>query len=164
MSVNKENKKQLVSELASQLKEAKSIVFVDYRGLTVAQDTVMRRNFRNEGVSYKVCKNTLFKLALKEIGVTDFDEKLFEGTTAAVFGNDEVAPARLFCKSAKDFNKMEVKFGIVDGKIMDKAAVEALAKVPSREVLIAMLLGTLQGPISALARALNEIAEKKQGN
>ncbi len=164
VSVNKENKKQLVSELASQLKDAKSIVFVDYRGLTVAEDTVMRRNFRNENVTYKVCKNTLFKLALKEIGVTDFDEKNLEGTTAVVFGNDEVAPARLFCKSAKDFNKMEVKFGIVDGKVMDKNGIEALAKVPSREVLIAMLLGTLQGPISALARALNGIAEKKQEN
>ena len=161
MSVNKENKKQLVSELAAQLKEAKTIIFVDYRGLTVAEDTVMRRNFRNENVSYKVCKNTLFKLALKEIGVTDFDEKMFEGTTAAVFGADEVAPARLFCKSTKDFNKMEVKFGIVNGKIMDKANVEALAKIPSREVLIAMLLGTLQGPISAFARALNQIAEKQ---
>lgn len=164
MSVNKENKKQLVGELASQLKDAKSIVFVDYRGLTVAQDTIMRRNFRNENVSYRVCKNTLFKLALKEIGVNDFDEKMFEGTTAVVFGDDEVAPARLFCKSAKDFNKMEVKFGIIDGKIMDKNAIESLAKVPSREVLIAMLLGTLQGPISALARALKEIAEKKQEN
>lgn len=161
MSVNKENKKQLVSELAAQLKEAKTIVFVDYRGLTVAEDTVMRRNFRNENVSYKVCKNTLFKLALKEIGITDFDEKMFEGTTAAVFGADEVAPARLFCKSTKDFNKMEVKFGIVNGKIMDKANVESLAKIPSRDVLIAMLLGTLQGPISALARALNQIAEKQ---
>ena len=161
MSVNKENKKQLVSELAAQLKEAKTIVFVDYRGLTVAEDTVMRRNFRNENVNYKVCKNTLFKLALKEIGITDFDEKMFEGTTAAVFGADEVAPARLFCKSTKDFNKMEVKFGIVNGKIMDKANVEALAKIPSRDVLIAMLLGTLQGPISALARALNQIAEKQ---
>ena len=164
MSANKENKKQLVSELAAQLKEAKTIVFVDYRGLTVAEDTKMRKGFREENISYKVCKNTLFKFALKEIGITDFDEKCFDGTTAVVFGNDEVAPARLFCKSAKDFNKMEVKFGIVDGKIMDKAAVEALAKVPSREVLLAMLLGTLQGPISALARALKEIAEKKQEN
>ena len=164
MSANKENKKQLVSELVSQLKDATSIVFVDYRGLSVAEDTVMRRNFRNENVSYRVCKNTLFKLALKEIGINDFDEKMFEGTTAVVFGNDEVAPARLFCKSAKDFNKMEVKFCIVNGKVMDKAAIEALAKVPSREILLAMLLGTLQGPISALARALKEIAEKKQEN
>ena len=161
MSVNKENKKQLVSELAAQLKEAKSIIFVDYRGLTVAEDTIMRRNFRNENVSYRVCKNTLFKLALKEIGINDFDEKMFEGTTAAVFGTDEVTPARLFCKSTKDFNKMEVKFGIVNGEIMDKAKVEALAKIPSREILIAMLLGTLQGPISAFARALNQIAEKQ---
>lgn len=161
MSVNKENKKQLVAELASQLKEAKSLVFVDYRGITASEETIMRRNFRNEGVTYRVCKNTLFKRALNEIGVNDFDEKLLEGTTAIVFGNDEVAPARLFCKSAKDFNKMEVKFGLVDGKIMNKAEIEALAKVPSKEVLIAMLLGTLQGPISALARALNQIAEKQ---
>lgn len=161
MSANKENKKQLVSELVSQLKDAKSIVFVDYRGLSVAEDTVMRRNFRNENVNYRVCKNTLFKLALKEIGINDFDEKMFEGTTAVVFGNDEVAPARLFCKSQKDFNKMEVKFGIVNGKIMSKTEIEALAKVPSKDVLIAMLLSTLQGPISALARALNQIAEKK---
>ena len=161
MSANKENKKQLVSELVSQLKDATSIVFVDYRGLSVAEDTVMRRNFRNENVSYRVCKNTLFKLALKEIGINDYDEKMFEGTTAVVFGNDEVAPARLFCKSQKDFNKMEVKFGIVNGKVMAKNEIEALAKIPSRDVLIAMLLSTLQGPISALARALNQIAEKK---
>lgn len=161
MSVNKENKKQLVAELVSQLKEAKSLVFVDYRGITASEETIMRRNFRNEGVTYRVCKNTLFKRALNEIGVNDFDEKLLEGTTAIVFGNDEVAPARLFCKSAKDFNKMEVKFGLVDGKIMNKAEMEVLAKVPSKEVLIAMLLGTLQGPISALARALNQIAEKQ---
>jgi len=164
VSANKENKKQLVSELAAQLKEAKTIVFVDYRGLTVAEDTQMRKGFRNENVNYKVCKNTLFKFALKEIGVTDFDEKLFEGTTAAVFGNDEVAPARLFCKATKDFNKMEVKFGIVNGKIMSKQEIEALAKIPSKEVLIAMLLGTLQGPISAFARALKQIAEKKEEN
>ena len=161
MSANKENKKQLVSELVSQLKDATSMIFVDYRGLSVAEDTIMRRNFRNENVSYRVCKNTLFKLALKEIGINDFDEKMFEGTTAVVFAKDEVAPARLFCKSQKDFNKMEVKFGIVNGKIMAKNEIEALATIPSREALIAMLLSTLQGPISALARALNQIAEKK---
>ena len=161
MSANKENKKQLVSELAGQLKEAKTIVFVDFRGLSVSEDTAMRKAFREQNVSYKVCKNTLFKRALNEIGVTDFDEKMFEGTTAAVFANDEVAPARLFCESAKKYNKMEVKFGIVNGKLMNKAEVEALAKIPSKDVLIAMLLGALQGPISALARALNQIAEKE---
>ena len=161
MSANLELKKQKVSDFANELKDAKSIIFVDYRGLTVAEDTLMRKSFRSENVKYRVFKNTLFKLALKEIGVTDFDEKFFEGTTAAVFSNDEVAPARLFCKSQKDFNKMEVKFGIVNGKIMNKNEVEALSKVPSKDVLIAMLLGTLQGPISAFARALNQIAEKQ---
>lgn len=161
MSANKENKKQLVSELAGQLKDAKSIVFVDFRGLTVAEDTAMRRTFRQENVGYRVCKNTLFKRALNELGVTEFDEKMFEGTTAVVYSNDEVASARLFCDASKKLNKMEVKFGIVNGKIMNKAEVEALAKIPSKDILIAMLLGALQGPISALARALNQIAEKE---
>jgi len=161
VSANKENKKQLVSELASQLKDAKSIVFVDFRGVTVAEDTAMRRTFRQENVTYRVCKNTLFKRALNEIGITDFDEKLFEGTTAVVFANDEVAPARLFCDASKKLKKMEVKFGIVNGKTMNKAEIEAIAKIPSKDILIAMLLGALQGPISALARALNQIAEKE---
>ncbi len=162
MSANKENKKQIVAELVETFKGAKSMIFVDYRGLTVSEDTAMRKAFRAENVSYKVCKNNLFKLALKELGYTNFDEKQFEGTTAVVFGEDEVNPAKLFCKSKKDLNKMEVKFGIVNGEIMDKAQVEALAKVPTKQVLIAMLLGTLQGPISAFARALNQIAEKEQ--
>ena len=161
MSANKENKKQIVAEVASQLKDAKSIIFVDYRGITVAEDTAMRKAFRAENVSYRVCKNNLFKLALNEIGVKDYDEKMFEGTTAVVFSDDEVAPARLFCKTSKDINKMAVKFGIVNGKIMNQSEVEALSKVPSKNVLIAMLLGQLQAPISAFARALNQIAEKQ---
>lgn len=162
MSANKENKKQIVADLVESLKDAKSIIFVDYRGLTVSEDTAMRKSFRTENVKYRVCKNNLFKLALKEMGVKDFDEKQFEGTTAVVYGEDEVNPAKLFCKSKKDLNKMEVKFGIVNGEIMDKAQVEELAKVPTKPVLIAMLLGTLQGPISAFARALNQIAEKQE--
>jgi large subunit ribosomal protein L10 len=86
---------------------------------------------------------------------------MFEGTTAVAFSADEVAPAKVFCKHQKDLNKMAVKFGIVNGQIMDKAQVEELAKIPSKEVLIAMLLGTLNAPVSALARALNAIAEKQ---
>ncbi len=162
MSANKENKKQIVAGLVETFKDAKSMIFVDYRGLTVSEDTAMRKSFRTENVKYRVCKNNLFKLALKELGINNFDEKQFEGTTAVVFGEDEVNPAKLFCKSKKDFGKMEVKFGIVNGEIMDKTQVEALAKVPTKPVLIAMLLGTLQGPISAFARALNQIAEKEQ--
>jgi large subunit ribosomal protein L10 len=86
---------------------------------------------------------------------------MFEGTTAVAYSNDEVAPARVFCKHQKDLNKMAVKFGIVNGQTMNQAQVEELAKIPSKDVLIAMLLGTLNAPVSALARALNAIAEKQ---
>lgn len=164
MSANRENKAQIVAEIKEQFASAKSMIFVDYRGLTVAEDTVMRKDFRNENVKYKVYKNRLMLRALEELGVTGYDPKMFEGTTAVAFSDDEVAPARIFCKASKDFNKMEVKFGIVNGNIMSKAEVEALAKVPSKPVLIAMLLGQLQAPISAFARALNQIAEGKENN
>ena len=161
MSANLELKKELVEGIKSELKEAKSIIFVDYRGITVAEDTAMRKEFRENGVTYKVFKNRLLVRALNDLGYTDYDPKMFEGTTAVAYSADEVAAAKIFCKHQKELNKMAVKFGIVNGKIMDKAQVEELAKIPSREVLIAMLLGTLNAPVSALARALNAIAEKQ---
>ncbi len=164
MSANRENKAQVVAEIKEQFANAKSIIFVDYRGITVAEDTILRKDFRNENVKYKVYKNRLMVRALDEMGITGYDPKMFEGTTAVAFGDDEVAPARIFCKTAKDLKKMDVKFGIVNGNIMSKNEVEALAKVPSKPVLIAMLLGQLQAPISAFARALNQIAEGKENN
>ena len=161
MSANLELKKELVEGIKAELKDAKSIVFVDYRGITVAEDTVMRKEFRENGVSYKVFKNRLLTRALDGLGIKDYDPKMFEGTTAVAYSTDEVAPAKVFCKHQKDLDKMAVKFGIVNGQIMDKAQVEELSKIPSKEVLIAMLLGTLNAPVSALARALNAIAEKQ---
>ena len=161
MSANLELKKELVESIKSELKDAKSIVFVDYRGITVSEDTAMRKEFRENGVTYKVFKNRLLVRALNDLGHTDYDPKMFEGTTAVAYSVDEVAPARVFCKHQKDLNKMAVKFGIVNGQIMNQAQVEELAKIPSKEVLIAMLLGTLNAPVSALARALNAIAEKQ---
>lgn len=161
MSANLELKKELVEQIKSELKEAKSIVFVDYRGITVAEDTAMRKEFRENGVTYKVFKNRLLTRALDGLGITGYDPKMFEGTTAVAFGSDEVAPAKIFCKHQKDLKKMAVKFGIVDGQIMDQAQVEALAEIPSKEILIAMLLGTLNAPVAGLARALNAIAEKQ---
>ena len=161
MSANREQKAQVVEEIKNNLKNAKSIIFVDYRGITVAEDTKLRKDFRNENVNYKVYKNRLMLKALQELGITGFDAKYFEGTTAVAFSEDEVAPARIFCKTAKELDKMEVKFGIVNGAIMNKQEVEALSKVPAKPVLIAMLLGQLQAPISAFARALNQIAEGK---
>ena len=161
MSANLELKKELVEGIKSELKDAKSIIFVDYRGITVAEDTAMRKEFRENNVTYKVFKNRLLVRALNDLGITDYDPKMFEGTTAVAFGNDEVAPAKVFCKHANNLKKMSVKFGIVDGQIYDQKQVEELAKIPSKEVLIAMLLGTLNAPVSALARALNAIAEKQ---
>ena len=161
MSANLELKKELVESIKTELQDAKSIVFVDYRGITVAEDTAMRKEFRENGVTYKVFKNRLLTRALDSLGITGYDPKMFEGTTAVAFANDEIAPAKIFCKHQNNLKKMAVKFGIVDGQIMNQAQVEELAKIPSKEVLIAMLLGTLNAPVSALARALNAIAEKQ---
>lgn len=161
MSANLELKKELVESIKSELKEAKSIIFVDYRGITVAEDTKMRKEFRENGVTYKVFKNRLLVRALNDLGITDYDPKMFEGTTAVAFGADEVAPARIFCNHSTNLKKMTVKFGIVDGRVYDKAQVEELAKIPSKDVLIAMLLGTLNAPVAAMARALKAIAEKQ---
>ena len=161
MSANLELKKELVEGIKSELSNAKSIIFVDYRGITVSEDTAMRKEFRENGVTYKVFKNRLLVRALNDLGITDYDPKMFEGTTAVAFSSDEIAPAKVFCKNQKELNKMSVKFGIVDGKIMDANQVEELAKIPSKDVLVAMLLGTLNAPVAALARALNAIAEKQ---
>ncbi len=161
MSTNLELKKELVESIKSEFKDAKSIIFVDYRGITVAEDTAMRKEFRENNVSYKVYKNRLLVRALSDLGITGYDPKMLEGTTAVAYSTDEVAPARVFCKNQKDINKMAVKFGVVNGQIMDKAQVESLAKIPSKEVLIAMLLGTLNAPVAALARGLKAIAEKQ---
>ena len=161
MSANLELKKELVEGIKSELKDAKSIIFVDYRGITVAEDTAMRKDFRENNVKYKVFKNRLLVRALNDLGIDGYDAKMFEGTTAVAYSTDEVAPAKVFCKHQKDLDKMAVKFGIVNGQIMDQAKVEELAKIPSKEVLVAMLLGTLNAPVAALARALNAIAEKQ---
>ena len=161
MSANLELKKQLVEDIKSELGNAKSIIFVDYRGITVSEDTALRKEFRENGVTYKVLKNRLMTRALDALGITGYDAKMFEGTTAVAYSTDEVAPARIFCKHSKDLDKMAVKFGIVDGQIKTKEQVEELAKLPSKDVLIAMLLGMLNAPISAMARALNENAEKQ---
>ena len=162
MSANLELKKQLVEDIKSSLSEAKSIIFVDYRGITVSEDTALRKEFRENGVTYRVLKNRLLTRALNEMGITDYDAKMFEGTTAVAYSTDEVAPAKVFCKHSKDVNKMAVKFGIIDGQIKTKEQVEELSKLPSKDILIAMLLGTLNAPISAMARALKAIAEKQE--
>ena len=172
MSANLEAKKELVNEIKDKLQKAKSVAFVDYRGLTVSEDTAMRRDFKANGSEYKVYKNRLMLLALNELGITGAESYL-QGTSAVAFSyNDEVAGAKVVCDYATKTKKLAVKFGLLNGKIVESKEIEELAKLPSKEVLIAKLLGTLSGPATALCRvlnaptrglaiALNAIAEKK---
>lgn len=161
MSTNQEAKKVVVEEIKNNIQNAKSIVLIDYRGITVAEDTALRKEFRQNNVVYKVYKNRLFKKACDDLGITGFDSYL-EGTTAFAFGMDEetVAP-RLAKKQIKALNKMEIKAGYCDGEVIDAIAVDKLASIPSKEQLIANLLAMLNAPVSALARALQAIADKQ---
>ena len=161
MSANKENKKQLVSELVSQLKDATSIVFVDYRGLTVEEDTKMRRALREAGVEYKVYKNRLLLKALEDLGMTGYED-ILQGTTAVAFGmQDEVSAPRIIVETSEKTKKMQVKGGILNGNRVEADMVNQLAKIPSKEVLISKLLYLLQSPVRSVAIALNAIAEKQ---
>ena len=161
MGANFDNKKQIVSEIKDKISNSKSIIFTDYRGITVAQDTTLRKKLREVGVSYKVYKNRLLKIAFDELGMSDvYDAKMLEGTTAVAFGPDEVGAAGVLCPLVKEFELNGVKFGVVNGKFTDASGIEKLSKIPSKDVLIAQLMGMLNAPMSALARALNEIAKK----
>lgn len=157
-----ESKKQIVAELTEKLKTAKSGVIVEYKGITVADDTQLRKNFRAAGVEYSVVKNTLLRFAAKEAGLEGITGAL-EGTTALALSKDELtAPAKIFCEFAKGKENLQAKVGFVEGDILDKDGVEALAKIPSKEILIATVLGTFNAPIAALARCINAIAEQKE--
>lgn len=171
MSANLEAKKVLVEEIKEKLGRAKSVTFVDYNALTVAEDMEMRREYKKNGSEYKVYKNKLLLLALNELGINGAENYL-NGTTAVAFSyDDEVSGAKITCQTAEKTKKLTVKFGLLNGNFVEGKEIEALAKLPSKEVLIAKLLGTLNAPISGLARvciapveglarALNAIATK----
>ena len=156
-----EAKKKIVEEIKANYNNAKSVIFVNYKGINVEQDTKLRKSFRENGVVYKIYKNRLIKIALDELGIKDYDAAGLDGTTAVAFGSDEVGAATILYKAIKDFGKLEAKFGIVNGAVVDTAQIEALSKTPSKEVLIAMLLGMFNAPVAALARALDAIAKKE---
>ena len=155
-------KQAIVAELAEQLKSAKGMILTGYKGLTVAQDTELRRAFREAGVSYHVVKNTMLRLAAKEAGIEGLDEHL-EGTTAFAFSaEDAVAPAKVvvgFIKKNKreETDVLTVKVGMVDGKVIGLDEVKALASLPSREELIAKLLGSMNAPISNTVNVLQGV-------
>ncbi|MCX8129111.1 MAG: 50S ribosomal protein L10 [Clostridia bacterium] len=148
-------KKEVVSELSSKLKSAKAMVFADYRGLTVEQDTELRNALRKAGVEYKVVKNTLTRFAAKENGLEGLDSFLNGPTSMAISDTDPVAPAKVLSEYAKKYEKLELKVGVVEGKIIDLKGIEALAELPPREVLIAKVLGGFNAPISGLVNVLN---------
>ena len=160
MSANFDAKKVIVEEIKEKIKSAKTLTFVDYRGLTAVEDTALRAEFRKANAEYKVYKNRLLLRALEELGMTGYDA-ILEGTTAVAFGyEDEVSTAKILVDTIKNTKKMQLKGGILDGKQIDVAMVETLAKIPSKEVLITQLLYVLQSPVRGLAIALDAIANK----
>ena len=155
-----ELKKPIVDEIAAAVKDAQSVVLVDYRGLTVEQDTQLRKQLREAGITYKVYKNTMMNFAFKG---TDCEALLpyLEGPSAvAISTEDATAPARVLCKFAKTADALEVKGGIVEGIAYDADGIKEVAKIPSREELLSKLLGSIQSPITNFARVMNQLAEK----
>ena len=155
-----ELKQPVVQAIAEDIKDAASVVLVDYRGLTVAEDTALRKQLREAGVIYKVCKNTMMKRAFEGTDFAALDEHLEGPSAIAISKDDATAPARILCKFAKNAKALELKAGVVEGTLYDVDALNELAKIPSREELLSKLLGSLQSPITNLARVLNQIAEK----
>lgn len=155
-----ELKQPIVEEISASIKDAQSVVLVDYRGLTVEQDTNLRRQLREAGITYKVYKNTLMNFAFKGTDCESLVPYLEGPSAIAISTTDATAPARVLCKFAKDAPKLEVKGGIVEGIAYDAAGIENVAKIPSREELLSRLLGSMQSPIANLARVLNQLAEK----
>lgn len=156
-----ETKAARVAELEEKLKGAASFVLVDYRGITVSDDTVLRRSLREANVEYFVEKNTMLKRALHNIGMEAFDDVLNGTTAIAISADDQTAPARILGEYAEKANgDFKLKAGCVEGEYFDEAKVMALSKIPSKDVLLAQLVGSLQGPIQKLAALLQAIVEK----
>ena len=158
-----ESKKAAVEALSGKIKEATSVVFVDYKGITVAKDAELRKQFREAGVEYTVVKNTLTRFAAKENGY-DFDEVLNGTTAMASTTGDPIAPARIVCEFAKK-NKlaMSIKGGIVEGSVLSADQLNGFGELPSKNALVASVLGTFLAPISSLAFVLDQIRQQKDG-
>lgn len=159
-----ELKQPVVAEIAELFDGAKSAVVVDYRGLTVEQDTRLRKQLREAGVTYKVYKNTMIRFAAKGTAFEALEPHLEGPTALAVSKEDATAPARILAEFAKTADKLELKAGVVEGTYYDQKGINVIATIPSREVLLGRLLGSMQSPITNLARVLNQIAEKQGGS
>lgn len=155
-----ELKQPIVQEISDVIKDSQTVVVVDYRGLSVAEDTLLRKQLREAGISYKVYKNTLVSRAVEGTEYESLKDVLEGPNAFAVSKEDATAPARLLAEFAKKAPALEIKAGIVEGTFYDAEGMKEIAKIPSREVLISRLLGSMKSPISNLARVLNQIAEK----
>ena len=158
-----ESKKAVVESLTGKIQEATSVVFVDYKGITVAQDTELRKQFREAGVEYSVVKNTLTNFAAKNAGY-DFSEVLNGTTAMASTTGDPIAPARIVCEFAKkNKNTLSIKGGLVEGSVLSADQLNGFGELPSKNALVASVLGTFLAPISSLAFVLDQIREQKEG-
>lgn len=155
-----ELKAPIVEEISASIKDAQSVVLVDYRGLTVEQDTQLRKNLREAGVTYKVYKNTFMTRAFKDTAFEGLTQYLEGPSAVAISSEDATAPARVLSEFAKTANQLEIKAGVVEGVVYDAKGIASIASIPSREVLISKLLGSLQSPITNFARVMNQLAEK----
>ena len=155
-----ELKQPVVAEISDLLKDAKAVVLADYRGLTVEQDTQLRKTMREAGVVYKVYKNTMMHRAFEGTQCEELIQHLHGTNALAISATDATAPARILDKFAKKNPALELIAGVVEGNYNDQAGIQALAGIPSREELLGKLLGSIQSPITNFARVLNQIAEK----
>ena len=155
-------KKEEVKKLAEEMKESKLILLTDYRGINVADDTVLRKDLRNANAKYTIIKNNITRRALAECGIEGLEEKL-EGPTAVVMSKEDyLEPSKIIYKYSKDNEFYKIKGGVIDGKVMTTEEIITLAKLPSRETLLSMLAGALLGNISKVAVALNEVKKQKE--
>ena len=155
-----EQKKKVVSELADTLSSSVAGVIVDYKGITVDEDTKLRKELREAGVYYAVVKNTLLRLAIGDSELKEIDDVLNGTTAIAISKTDHTAAARILCKYAEGHDNFKVKSGFLEGKVVDIATIESLAKLPTREVLLATVCNAFNAPIAAFARAVQAIVDK----
>ena len=158
-----ELKQPIVDEIKAKIDGAATVVLVDYRGLTVEQDTKLRKGLREAGCEYKVYKNTMMRRAIKGTAIESLSDHLHGTNAIAISETDATAPARILAKYAKQFPALELIAGVVEGNYNDQAGIQALSTIPSREELLGKLLGSIQSPITNFARVLNQIAEQNGG-
>ncbi len=155
------NKQALVTEISDKIKASQSTVVCEYRGLSVAEVTELRRSLRSEGVDFKVYKNTMFERACDDCGFEDLKDAL-SGPNAFAFSEDATAPARVLAKFAKKHKALVLKKGIVEGKVVNEETIKELSLLPNRDGMLSMLLSCLQSPVSSFARAVKAVADAKE--